>query len=292
MHWREICLMVLLLSVVLSPQLPVQALEKIGATAGPALLRVATAQIEVTGDIATNVQTIFRAVDRATAAKADILLTPEGSLSGYTHIFDQAKVDESLVKIVAKAGSQRLALALGTCYVEPDDGKCYNQIRFYDKGGTFLGFHSKILRCGSMNEPSKGEINHFETSALRTFELCGITVGGLICNDMWANPGCTPMADPHLSQQLARKGARIIFHAIYGGRNGGDWSRNVYWPFHETNLRIRAKTGKVWIVTADSCHPTDIPCSAPSGVLQPDGQWAVQAPNQGEQIVVYTIKLE
>jgi predicted amidohydrolase len=255
-------------------------------------LRVAVAQIPVVRDIEANIETISRAIDRAVAEKADILLTPEGSLSGYTNKFDQAKVEAGLKKLVTKASSADLALALGTCFVEPDDGQCYNQVRFYDADGKFLGFHPKTLRCGTMTKPTRGEINHYGVRPLRTFQVKGIIVGALICNDMWANPGCTPMPDTHLSQQLADKGAKIIFHAVNGGRNGSEWSRNVFWPFHETNLRIRARTGKLWIVTADNCHPTNIPCSAPSGVLKPDGNWAVKAPDQGEQMVVYTIELQ
>lgn len=255
-------------------------------------IRVATAQIPVLRDIDANVAAIYRAIDVAVAEKADILLTPEGSLSGYTPKFDQARVVKELEAIVAKASSEGLALALGTCFVEPDDGKCYNQVRFYDSDGTFLGFHSKTLRCGTMTEPTRGEINHYAARPLRTYQLKGITIGGLICNDMWANPGCTPMPDSHLSQQLSEMGAQIVFQAINGGRDGSAWSREVYWPFHETNLRIRARTGKLWIVTADNCHPTDIPCSAPSGVLGPNGNWAVKAPNQGEHVVVHTIELK
>ncbi len=68
--------------------------------------------------------------------------------------------------------------------------------------------------------------------------------------------------------------------------------RAIDWPFHETNLRMRARTGKLWIVTADNCLPVDIPCSAPSGVVDPNGMWAVQAPDQGEQMVVFTIELD
>jgi len=255
-------------------------------------LRVATAQIPVTKNIEENVAAITRALDVAIQEKADILLTPEGSLSGYTPQFDQAAVDAHLKKIVDRAGEAGLALALGTCYVEPDDGQCYNEIRFYDDAGEFVGFHTKTLLCGSLTEPSKGEINHYGTRPLRTFDIKGITVGGLICNDMWANPQCTPMPDAHLSQQLSESGARIIFHAINGGRNGGPWSEQVNWPYHETNLRMRAVSGKVWIVTADNCFPTDIPCSAPSGVLQPNGQWAAQARRVGEDIVVHTIELK
>jgi predicted amidohydrolase len=255
-------------------------------------IRVAVAQLPVTRDITANVETIGRAIDRAIAEKAEVLLTPEGSLSGYTPHFDKAQVEKGLEKLVAKARAGGLALALGTCFIEPDDGRCYNEIRFYDEHGSFLGFHTKILRCGSMTDPKQGEVNYYAQRPLRTFELKGITIGGLICNDLWANPSCTPMPDTHLSQQLANKGAKIIFHAVNGGRDGSDTSRNLYWPFHEANLRIRAAAGKVWIVTADSCAPTNIPCSAPSGVLRPNGQWAVKVPNQGEQFVAYTIDLE
>ena len=256
-------------------------------------LKVAVAQISVTRDLDANVETINRAIDRAVAEKADVLLTPEGSLSGYTPQFDQSAVSAALEKVVERASSAGLALALGTCFVEPDDQRCYNQIRFYDADGTFLGFHSKTLRCGSMTDhPPKGEINHYAARPLRTYQLKGITIGGLICNDMWANPGCTPMPDPHLSQKLSEMGAEIIFEAVNGGRNGSAWSREVFWPFHETNMRIRARSGKVWMVVADNCHPTNIPCSCPSGVLGPDGNWAVKAPDQGEQMVFHTIELD
>ena len=120
----------------------------------------------------------------------------------------------------------------------------------------------------------------------------GFPVGGLICNDLWANPQCTPGPDPHLTQQLAEMGARVIFHAVNGGRDGSDYARDVIWPFHESNLLMRTKAGKVWIVTVDNCHPTDIPCSAPSGVIDPQGQWTVKAKPVGEQFFVHTIELE
>jgi len=81
----------------------------------PCRLRVATAQISVTRYIASNIKTISRAIDEAVKENADILLTPEGSLSGYTHQFDQSQVEAALEKIVAKASSSGLALALGTC---------------------------------------------------------------------------------------------------------------------------------------------------------------------------------
>ena len=254
-------------------------------------LRVAAAQAPVTRDIAANVAAIHRAMDIAIRENAEILLTPEGSLSGYRPKFDQAEVEKQLERIVARARSANLALALGTCFVESDDNQCYNEIRFYDRQGKYLGCHTKTLLCGSLTEPSRGEINDYGTRPLRTFPIKGIRVGGLICNDMWGNPQCTPMPDPHLSQRLSDAGARIIFLAINGGRNGSEWSRDVNWPYHEANMRMRAAAGKVWVVSVDNCDPSDIPCSAPSGVLKPNGQWAEKAPDRGEHVVVYTIRL-
>ena len=254
-------------------------------------LRVAAAQIPVTRDITANAEAIHRALDSAIREQADILLTPEGSLSGYTPDFDQEQVVQHLNEIVTRARLAKLALALGTCFVEPDDNLCYNEVRFYDHRGKFLGFHTKTLLCGSLTTPSKGEISSYSTRPLRTFEIKGIRVGSLICNDMWGNPQCTPMADPHLSQRLSELGARIVFLAINGGRDGGEWSEQVNWPYHEVNMRMRARAGNLWIVSADNCFPLDIPCSAPSGILQPNGQWAAKSDRQGEHVVVHTISL-
>jgi predicted amidohydrolase len=252
-------------------------------------LRIAGAQMPVTRDVEGNAGCLLRAVDFAAAEGAQVLLTPEGSLSGYTHEFDMARVGEGLEEVLARAREARIALALGTCFVEPD-GRCYNQIRFYQATGEFVGFHSKTLTCGTLEQPSQGEINHFAVAPLRTFELAGVRVGGLICNDLWANPGCTPQDDPHLTQQLSRMGARIILHAVNGGRDGSEWSR-VAWQYHESNLRMRARAGRLWIVTVDSADPVELPCSAPSGVIDPDGNWLVQAPPQGEQHFVATVLL-
>lgn len=254
-------------------------------------IRVAGAQLAVTKDIESNVAAISRAIDFAAKEKADILLTPEGSLSGYTHQFDRQAVEDALRRVTEKARRAKLGLALGTCFVEAADRKCYNQIRFYARDGAYLGFHSKTLRCGSMTDPPKGEINHYAASPLRTFRFGDIAIAGLICNDLWANPACTPMPDPHLTQQLSDMGARIVFHAVNGGRDGGDWSKTVNWPFHESNLRMRAQAGRLWIVTVDSCHPVDIPCSAPSGVIDPRGAWVCRAGPQGEQFFAHTIEL-
>ncbi|MBN2152739.1 MAG: carbon-nitrogen hydrolase family protein [Candidatus Lokiarchaeota archaeon] len=247
-------------------------------------LRVAGAQIAVLGDVELNVEAICNAIDFAAGAGADILLTPEGSLSGYTPSFDQAQVERQLQSIVEKAAACKLGLALGTCFVEPDAGGACNELRFYAKDGRFLGFHSKILL-------TTGEAKDYASLPLRTFDFHGIEIGGLICNDLWANPGCTAEPDPHLTRLLAGMGARVIFHAVNGGRSGDPFMETVR-NFHEANLRMRAQADKVWVVTVDNCFPFNLPCSAPSGVVDTKGDWAVKAPPQGEQLFVHDVVLD
>ena len=254
------------------------------------LFRVAGIQMNVTHDIGQHIVTISQAIERASAAGADILLTPEGSLSGYSPVFDTGAVETGLAQVTQLAREKFVALALGTCYRE-SDGLIYNQIRFYDRDGAYKGFHSKILRCGTLTSPPEGEINYYAATPLQTFVLNGVTVGGLICNDLWANPSCTPMPDPHLTHQLAVEGADVILHAVNGGRDGSAWAREVAWPFHEANLRMRAAADKVWIVTVDNSYPPEMPCSAPGGVVDPTGCWAYRTPAQGEQFFVHTIEI-
>ena len=129
-------------------------------------LLVAGAQIPVSPDVECNLATIHSAMDFALKKGADVLLTPEGSVSGYTHEIDSNATKEALQVLTERAKSEGLALALGTCFIEPDEC-CYNQIRFYEKDGSFLGFHSKTLTCGSMTDPPRGEINHYSVSPCR-----------------------------------------------------------------------------------------------------------------------------
>jgi predicted amidohydrolase len=142
-------------------------------------------------DVAANVTALLDAVHRAADAGAEILLTPEGSLSGYTADFDHDTVVAALDRVTDAARRRGLGLALGTCFTEAD-GCCYNQVRFYGQDGTLLGFHAKTLTCGTLTDPPRGEVERYAVTPLTTRLFGDITTGGLICNDLWANPACTP----------------------------------------------------------------------------------------------------
>ena len=73
---------------------------------------VAGAQIMVSRDVQQNVAALCEAIQTASSADADILLTPEGSLSGYTHDFDPHAVADGLRQVTLVAREQGVGLAL------------------------------------------------------------------------------------------------------------------------------------------------------------------------------------
>ncbi len=59
----------------------------------------------------------------------------------------------------------------------------------------------------------------------------------------------------------------------------------------ESNLRMRAGSGGIWIVTADNSYPENLNSSCPSGVIGTDGSWTCTTEAKGVQYFVYTIKV-
>ena len=249
-------------------------------------MRVTLAQLAVRqNDIEHNLSDIKRAAEQASDEKADILLTPEGSLSGYTHTFDRAALKEALTELTAFAAGLRVGLALGTC-AEEADGRRYNEIRFYAPDGMYLGCHTKTLLCGSGDPPS-GEVNEFAVLPLRVFDFTGITVGGLICNDLWANPSCTPMPDTHLTERLSRMGAKIIFQSVNGGRDDSPFSQGLAKKFHEVHVLMKTRANGIHICTVDNAYPENIGVSSIGGVAGPEGEWLHTLPEKGRQVMTF-----
>ena len=254
-------------------------------------MRVTLAQIPVNNqDISANLKEIKNATLQAAEDKADILLTPEGSLSGYTHKFDRTQLKDALYELESYAAKLRVGLALGVCMDEAD-GNCYNQLRFYLPNGEYLGCHTKTLLCGN-GEPPEGEINYFKVMPLSVFEFMGITIGGLICNDLWANPACTPMPDTHLTWRLARMGAKVIFQAVNGGRDAGPLSQGLVKKFHEVHVLMKAHTDGVVICTVDNAFPENIGVSSIGGIAGRDGKLAHTLPDIGRQVATFDISFK
>ena len=108
---------------------------------------------------------------------------------------------------------------------------------------------------------------------------------------MWANPGCTPMANPFLARKLKKMGARVIFHAENWGRDKSDFSQRIVHNFHETNLLMISMSNDIPIVTVDNAAPPDTGMLAIGSVTSVGVDWAMRLPVQVEQMGFYELEI-
>ena len=260
-----------------------------GQTAGldneiSSLIVLSGLQMNVTNNVKENKEQILNGIKRASQDGANFLVTPEGSLSGYTSNFKQSEVNTALKEIESYAVQMKVGLMLGTCYKEKIKGDdfCYNQVRVYTPEGQFIGAYSKILRCSNMDLPGTGEMVEYVEGELKTFEWNGLRFGILICNDLWATPGYTTTPNPYLVWKLKQMGAQFIVHCINSG------TVQKYRPFHESSAELWALSTKIPILEVNAAHEQET-INARSGLIDANGERSLRIPDSGTQF--FTAKI-
>lgn len=247
-------------------------------TKGESSILLAGLQMNVTPEIKNNLEQILTGIRKAAGEGASFLVTPEGSLSGYTSNFNQEELNIALEEVKTLAASVKVGLMLGTCYKELRNGKefCFNQVRVYTPDGHFVGAYSKILRCSILELPGTGEMVDYVEGELRTFDWNGLRFGILICNDLWATPGYTTMPNPYLAWKLKKMGAQFIIHCINSGTD------QKYRPFHESSAELWALSTKIPILEVNASQGNST-INAQSGLIEANGERSVRVSDSGVQ---------
>ena len=250
-------------------------------------IRITGYQMPVTDNLQHNKGLILDAI-KNTPNDCDWFVTPEGSLSGYmldpgTYAGDRRTPQDlinSCTEIEEAAKKKNIGLALGTCWIEKDNLP-YNQLRFYNadiqNGWRLLHVHNKIaLTKGWVG--SGEEIAYTKGNQLGVVDYKNIKIGGLVCNDMWLLPECSPNNEPYLAGVLANNfGMQVCFVSANCNTTTHD---PLAQEWHDLNLRIQAKTFNIWIVVVNSSldmlgNPLQGELNCKSGVIGPDGEWKV-----------------
>jgi predicted amidohydrolase len=236
----------------------------------PKAERITLAQILVGHNVAENLKRMTAAIEQAKHDKAGWVFFPEGALSGYYGGFSPAEVEEAFKQIQNLCQEAGLIGLIGTCWKE-DAEKPHNQIRIVDRDGQLAGRYSKTcLTYGDAREFAAGGFP-------LVHDVGGLTIGTLICNDLWVTPGFSDGPNPHLTLQQARAGAQVIFHAV---SSGGD---QRYRAYHESNQAVRAAEAGCPIVTVNTAVETgEVNCA--SGVVLPTTEYAFILPRKGEAV--------
>lgn len=238
-----------------------------GQDPAPAPQRITLAQIFVTHDVGKNLERIRAAFAQAEREKAQWVFFPEGALSGYTDGFKQEEVAPAFAEVKELCRKTKLFALLGTCWKE--EGKTFNEIRILDDGGEQIGRYAK--HCLTYSDAKQ----FAEGTTPLVHSVRGLTCGTLICNDLWVTPGFTDGPNPHLTRQMAKKGAQVIFHAVNSGSNPN------YREYHESNLKLRAAEARCPIVVVNAAAKDPLNCA--SGVVF-DHKYQVELPRAGEVI--------
>jgi predicted amidohydrolase len=147
--------------------------------------RVVLSQIEPTlGNLSANLETHLSEIDAALKARADMVLFPELSLTGYFLRDQTAEValdlDAPALEAIADRSRQ---ISIGVGFVERGrDGRAYNSVAFFEDG-EIVEVHRKVhlVTYGMFDEGrdfASGE-------RFRAFESKHGRFGILICEDMW-----------------------------------------------------------------------------------------------------------
>jgi predicted amidohydrolase len=232
--------------------------------------RITLAQILVGRKVAENLKRMRAAFDQAGKDRAGWILFPEGALSGYYGGFDPKEVEEAFIEVRRLCKETGVVGLIGTCWKE-DAGKPHNQLRIVDRNGDLAGRYSKTcLTYGDAKEYASGGFP-------LVHPVGGLTVGTLICNDLWVTPGFTDGPNPHLTLQQARAGAQVIFHAVNSGTD------QKYRAYHESNQAVRAAEARCPIVVVNAASASgELNCA--SGVVLPTMERSPSLPRKGEAV--------
>jgi len=222
---------------------------------GKKKLKIAAAQFPVSKNIQSNARHMLRLMDKAKTQEVDVILFPEGALSGYAPAHN-LRFDEEFWNFLARFTEQiaenAKALKLWVVYgtVRKNEGRSpFNSLAVLDSEGEFAGHYDK-------NRLYKNENAIFTAGEKSlTLNIKGYKCGFLICYD-----NCFP----ELYSHYRREGVKLLFHAFF---NAGNTQNSNMQRMMEANTVVRAADNGMTIVVSNSSESYS-PLSA--RIVRPD----------------------
>jgi predicted amidohydrolase len=211
------------------------------------------AQFPVSLSIQQNLESIQRVLEHA--QPGDLVVLPEGSISGYSHdlsflkTVDRRDLKSGLASLRAEAQKRRVHLWVGACLYKGESW--FNAAIGYGPDGERSAYHKINLANHERDTFTAG-------SALPVFHLNTSSGTGAIGVQI-----CRELRFPEQWGWLARRGAQIILHL--NNAVGHAWNLPV-WRSH---LISRAAETQRFVLSANNAAPEQ---NSPTIAVAPDGQ--------------------
>lgn len=245
-------------------------------------LRIALAQCRQTASWEDNESAIFRFLDDAGQAGAQVVCFPETQTVGYrvdiasprTPV-EPERLDALHERVARRCRQLGLACVLGTetpLESDPRGGRPYNSAIVISPEGTLLARHHKT-RLTPLDA-----IAYSPGASIETFELFGVRMGVVICFEAFRFPETT--------RECVHQGAQLVFHPQNNTTRPNDWKI----PIHHAMLVTRAAENTIWFASCNMAHAQHQNCR--SMVVAPDGRIHAQAELKREELVVADLDLD
>jgi predicted amidohydrolase len=241
------------------------------------ILKIATCQFPVSGDIAWNAKKICAFIDSAASAGANIVHFSECALSGYASVdfpshenYNWPLLRSETEKVMASVAKNKVYVVLGSAHQLTPPNLPHNSLYLIGPDGKIIDRYDK--RFGTtidMDNYAPGD--HFVT-----FDINGIKCALLICFDL---------RFPEIYRELKKLGIQCILQSFYNARQKGP---SVHTDIMRQTMQCRAATNYFWVSMTNSCAWY---CPYPSCFIRPDGRIVEQLPEHKDSMMINTVDL-
>jgi len=205
------------------------------------ILKVATCQFSVSGNIRRNGAQIRRQILQARSLRADVAHFPECALTGYAGTdfeswdgFDWDALTSETQAICAMAREKKLWIILGSSHGLSAQNLPHNCLYAIDPEGRIVDRYDKRF-CTNRDLKHFSPGDHFAV-----FMINGVRCGMLICYDS---------RFPELYREYKKLGVQCMFHSFYNARGKGP---SILTTIIRPTIQTRAATNYMWISANNS----------------------------------------
>jgi predicted amidohydrolase len=241
------------------------------------ILKVATCQFPVCGDVEANAGHIIALMRDAAKQEADVVHFSECALSGYAGVdfesFDDYNWDllkDKTLEIIDLAGQLKVWTVLGSSHRLTQPNKPHNSLYLISPEGKLVDRYDKRF-CTGVDFDNYTPGDHFVH-----FEINGVKCSLLICFDL---------RFPELYRALYKDGVKCVFQSFYNARQQGP---SVHSDIMRQTMQANAANNGFRVSMTNSCGWF---CPYPSCFIQPDGRIVAQLTDHKEGLMLNTVDL-